>query len=420
MSGINHYPLNTLENIKIALGNVRSNLLRTVITLLIIALGITALVGILTAIDTMIYSMNDNFSNMEANSFRIMPKRDGVHGNRRGKKAKMAEVISFKQAMDFKDKYEFPSRTSVYCWGTGVATVKYGQEKTNPNVRIYGVDNFYLDVKSYGIELGRNFSETEVQSGQRKCIIGMDIVKALFNNNVERALNKVIAVGNVKYKVIGILESKGSSMGMSGDRMVLIPLLKAKTLYGHQNKNYNIAVALSSVERMDDAVSSAIGVLRNVRKLKTTQDNDFEIRKSDGLIEVLKENTATIRMATVGIALITLLGAAIGLMNIMLVSVTERTREIGICKALGATRKNILMQFLTEAIVICQLGGIVGIILGILVGNIMTYFMGGSFLVPWAWMALGIITCFIVGLFSGLYPALKASRLDPIESLRYE
>ena len=209
-------------------------------------------------------------------------------------------------------------------------------------------------------------------------------------------------------------------MGMSSDRVVLIPLVKAKTLYGHQNKNYNIAVALSSVERMDDAVSTAIGVLRNVRKLKVSEDNDFEIRKSDGLIEVLKENTAMIRMATVGIALITLLGAAIGLMNIMLVSVTERTREIGICKALGATRKNILMQFLTEAIVICQLGGIVGIILGILVGNIMTYFMGGSFLAPWAWMALGIITCFIVGLFSGLYPALKASRLDPIESLRYE
>ena len=409
-----------IENVQIALGNVRSNLLRTIITMLIISFGIMALVGILTSIDSMLYSLNDSFSNMEANSFRIRPKRDGVSGKRGGRQVKIGDVVTYKQGVEFKDKFNYPSKIALSCFGTAIATAKYGGEKTNPNVMVLGTDENYLNVKSYDIAIGRNFTDTEITSGQNKAIIGFDIVKALFNENMDKAINSIISVGNIKYKIIGVLESKGASMGMSQDRRILIPLLKAKTLYGHSQKNYDITVALTSVEKMNDAISTAIGTFRNIRKLKLSQDNDFEIRKADGLIERLKENTVAIRLSAIGIALITLLGAAIGLMNIMLVSVTERTREIGICKALGATRRNILIQFLTEAVVICQLGGLVGIVFGILIGNILTFFIGGTFLIPWAWIILGITTCLVVGLISGLYPALKASRLDPIESLRYE
>jgi putative ABC transport system permease protein len=161
-------------------------------------------------------------------------------------------------------------------------------------------------------------------------------------------------------------------------------------------------------------------LMRNIRQLRASEENDFETFQSDSLLNMLKENTATIRIATVLIGLITLIGAAIGLMNIMLVSVTERTREIGISKALGATRANILSQFLTEAVLICQMGGIVGIVLGIAIGNGVALLLGGKFIMPWAWIILGFIMCMIVGLASGLYPALKAARLDPIESLRYE
>lgn len=408
------------ENIKVALESVKSNLLRAILTIMIIAFGIMALVGILTAIDAALYSLQDNIIRMGANSFEIEPKRDRVVGNRRGRQSKQAGVITFNQAMEFKEKFDFPARVSVRVFGTELATVKYGDEKTNPNVRFIGIDENFLDVKGYEIEYGRNLSMSEVITGSNKVIIGMDIVKLLFDEKPDKAIGKVISVGNIKYKVVGILKSKGSSMNASEDRVIFAPLLNVKQYYGSQNRNYNISVATFHAEDMEAAEAMAIGTFRNVRSLKTSEENDFELFKSDSFINFLKENTVKFRWAAIGIGLITLLGAAIGLMNIMLVSVTERTREIGVRKALGATRFNVLLQFLTEAIVICQLGGIFGILLGILIGNLVTFAMGGSFLIPWAWMLLGVVVCMIVGLVSGLYPALKASRLDPIEALRYE
>jgi putative ABC transport system permease protein len=209
-------------------------------------------------------------------------------------------------------------------------------------------------------------------------------------------------------------------MNQSADRRVLIPLITQRNLYGYANKNYDVTVATSTPTDLDQAISLAIGTMRNIRKLRASEENDFETFQSDSLMNILKENTVKIRLATIGIGLITLIGAAIGLMNIMLVSVTERTREIGISKALGATRSNILTQFLTEAVIICQMGGIVGIVLGIGIGNGVALLLGGKFIMPWPWINLGFITCMIVGLASGLYPALKAARLDPIDSLRYE
>ena len=233
-------------------------------------------------------------------------------------------------------------------------------------------------------------------------------------------MNQNIAIGNLQFRVVGILASKGTSMNQNEDRMVLIPLMDGKRYYASQKQNYNVMVSLSDALQMDKAESYTIGLFRNVRRLKAIQENDFEIFKSDSLVSIIRENTTNLRVAAIAIGLMTLLGAAIGLMNIMLVSVTERTREIGITKALGATRKNILWQFLTEAVVICQMGGIVGIVLGILMGNIVTKLMGGNFLVPWDWIIMAIIVCTLVGLASGMYPAMKASRLDPIEALRHE
>lgn len=409
------------ENVRLALRSIRGNLLRAILTLLITSFGIMALVGILTAIDSAIYSLNDNFSYLGANSFDIDPKfSQGVRSNRGGRRAKQAEPFSYRMVMDFKEQFQFPGRTAISLNCTGNAALRFENEKTNPNVLIMAIDENYLEARGFDIEYGRNFSAREVMDGGYVTLLGQDVVSQLFNNKPEDALDKVISAGNMRLRVIGILKKRGSSMSQNEDKRILIPLQTGKRYYGTANTNYNLMFTVNDATELDNAIAAATGVLRNIRKLKSYEDNDFEFTKSDSLVSIIKENTVYFRLAAVMIGLITLLGAAIGLMNIMLVSVTERTREVGISKALGATQMNILWQFLSEAVVISLLGGLFGILLGVMIGNLVTYFMGGLFRFPWLWITVALVVCTVVGLVSGLYPALKAARLDPIESLRYE
>lgn len=413
--------MNSLENIKIALESIKDNFLRSLLTLLIIAVGIACLVGMLTAIDSLLFSMSDNFNKLGANSFSFKPTSETIKSNNGGRQRKQGPPIVFDNAFDFKEAFRYGGAdVSIDTWCGGSSTIKYGEEETNPTVSIRGIDDNYFLTSAFEIQEGRNFTKTEVFSGENRAILGSDLIKLLFKDKHEKAIGKSISVNGAKYKVIGTLKQKGNSSGSGDDRRVYISLLNAKKLYGYADKSYNVTVAVQNSTEVDDAVSNAIGVMRNVRRLKASEKNDFEIRKSDSILEKLKEMTSTLRWATIVIATLTLLGAAIGLMNIMLVSVTERTAEIGVRKALGATRSNVLIQFITEAIVICILGGLVGIVLGILMGVGVSAATEGQFVVPWNWMILGIVVCVVVGLVSGIYPALKASRLDPIESLRYE
>ena len=409
-----------LEIVRLALQNIRANMLRAVLTLLIIAFGIMALVGILTAIDSIAFSLNDNLSGLGANSFTIERKWAEVKSSRHGRRQKQGDPIRYKDAEAFKQRFNFPAEVSISFRASSLATIKYADEKTNPNISFFGVDDNYFAVKGLDIEYGRNFSRTEVENGQAKIVLGREIVKTLFDDKPEKALDQVVLVGNIRYRVIGILKSKGASMGNSSDRAVYAPIANVRAMYGTADTDFSLIVGVRNSTDMNAAQSEATGLFRQIRGLRPGQEEDFEIFASDSLVAILKENTTNLRLATIAIGLMTLLGAAIGLMNIMLVSVTERTREIGIYKALGATRRSILTQFLAEAVVICQFGGIVGILLGILIGNIVTPLLGGTFLIPWGWMLLGLTLCMVVGVVSGFYPALKAARLDPIEALRYE
>jgi putative ABC transport system permease protein len=408
-----------LENINISLVSIRSHLLRTILTILIISFGIMALVGILTATDSIKYYLTQNFSMMGSNTLTIRNRSMNIHMGGNDHKEKRYEPITYNQAREFKDRFDFPAYTSVFTRASGIATLKYEANKTNPNVRVIGSDENYLITSGDEVESGRNFTANEIYYGFSSVILGAGLIKDLFKNK-EDPLGKIISIGPGKFKIIGVLKSKGSSMGFSGDQTCFIPVTNVRTNFPRPEMSFNINVMAKRPELVDAATGEATALLRNIRKVPVGVEDTFEITKSDNIAKMLIENIRYVTWAATIIGAITLLGAAIGLMNIMLVSVTERTREIGIRKAIGATKRVIRNQFLVESIVIGQLGGLLGIVLGILVGNVMSLLIGSAFIVPWMWIAVGVILCFAVALISGIIPARKASNLDPIESLRYE
>ena len=405
------------ENVRIAFKSIRSNKVRAVLTMCIIAFGIMALVGILTAIDGIKGSITNQFTMMGANSFTITSRSMNVQIGNKSYRKKNHAHISYFEATEFRNQFAEPAWVSISFYASGLSTLRYKSEETNPNVGLIGADDNYLTVSGLEIETGRNFSKQDIEGSRHVVILGQEVVKYLFPG--VDPIGKEISVAGLKLNVIGVLKSKGSSFG-GEDIRAYLPITSARQYFPRPNISYTINIMPYDPRNLDILASEAEGIFRIVRNLDPRDESDFNIEKSDSIVELLMKNLKSVTLAATLIGLITLFGAAVGLMNIMLVSVTERTREIGVRKALGAKPKLIRQQFLYESIIIGQLGGLFGIILGIIIGNLVSLGMGSSFSVPWEWVLGGIMACFIVGVASGYFPAVKAASVDPIEALRYE
>jgi putative ABC transport system permease protein len=407
------------ENVRIALGSIKTQLLRTILTVLIIAIGITALVCILTVVAALENTISSNFASMGSNTFNIEQYDISERIGRRNEHKIDNPIISYPEATAFKQKYNYPlTNTSLSFTATSNAEVRFESKKTDPEITIVGVDEYFLPNSGLETTQGRNFTNFDIANNTYSCILGSDFEKGLFKDI--NPVDKTLSIRGAKFKVIGVLKEKGSTFGNSQDLRVLIPIQLARSLFTAPDINYTISVMVDKKEVLDQATDEAYTMMRRVRKLSPIKENNFGISRSDDLINKILSITEYLSVSAWVIGIITIFGSSIALMNIMLVSVTERTREIGIRKALGAKRGTIALQFFMETLVIGQLGGLLGIILGILSGYGIATAMNFIFVIPWAAISAAFITTFVVAIVSGSYPALKASRLDPIEALRYE
>lgn len=407
-----------LENIIIALKSIKGQLLRTVLTVLIIAFGIMSLVGMLTSIDVLEQNVTSNFGALGANTFTIVKEKGNIRRHGGGGGTDRPD-INWDNARLFKERFEFPSLVSISTMVTSAATLQYQNTKTQPNITVWAGDENYLNVSGRKLQAGRTFTTNELNSSASLIILGAETAENLFGTALA-ALDKTLMLGSRSYLVIGVLEKSGSGFGGGRDREVIIPLGNYRAFYASGNTSYQVQVKVDDVSMLDAAVEEARGIFRPIRKLRAFEEDDFDFNRSDGLIEEVSSLTNYMAGGALVIGLITILGALTGLINIMLVSVNERTREIGVRMAVGATKRTIATQFLVESVVICQLGGALGVFFGIVIGNLVALIIGGTFVLPILWMTLAVILCFIVGVIAGAYPAIRAAKLDPVVALRHD
>lgn len=411
--------MNIKEAFISAISSIKANKLRASLTLTGIIIGVFSIIGVMTLLDALQKGIDSGLSQLGTNTFQIqkMPAFNvsGPGGNR---KYRLRKNITLEQGERLKSLAVTPKLIGFEDMAGG-KVIKYEGEKTNPNFQIIGVTTEYLENNNYSILSGRFFTDDDIRTTKHIAVIGWEVVERLFKNL--NPLGKIIEVDGNRFEIIGVLSARGESLGQSMDNIVLIPIRTMQKIYNAgRDRSINITVQAKSKSEYDETMEEIIGLMRAIRKVPPGEENDFEIWSNESLIREANNFTVYFKYGAGIISFISLIAAGIGIMNIMLVTVTERTKEIGIRMAVGAKRFNILSQFLIEAVLLCQLGGIAGILLGILAGNVLAFVLNSPVSIPYDWVVIGIITCSIIGITFGTYPAYKASRLNPIDALRYE
>ena len=421
------------ESIGMALNAIRVNKLRSVLTLLGIGVGVFSIIGVMTAMGVLQNAIETGVSQLGANTFQIQKYPQNNFGDRDRARFRNRKDITYEQAELFADRMTLAKHVGLEVWAGG-KVAEYKNIKTNPSVGVAGESVDGLATNNWDVELGRSFTVQEVQSAAKVTVIGSDVIKKLFP--IGNPVGELIRVDGVQYKVIGTLEDKGSVLGGNQGNMVVIPITTHLNIYG-KDRSVNIMVMARDQNTYNEVLEVSRGTLRTIRQVPPGLPDDFEIFSNDTVIAQFNDTTFMIKIGALGIACIALLAAGVGIMNIMLVSVTERTKEIGIRKALGATKSNVLSQFLTESVVFSQIGGVIGIVTGSIMGNIVSLLLDAPPIYPWNnsvailqtpiidFTALqmnitALIFCSFIGIVFGVYPAWKAANLDPIEALRFE
>jgi putative ABC transport system permease protein len=408
--------MNASEIFRMALGAIRTNKLRSILTMLGVTIGVFSVIGVMTALTVIQSSIEGGLSFLGSNIFQfgkypVMNSNDpeAEFANRRN--------ISLDQAREFARLME--DQAGAICFKVFDDGKAVGYRRTKiQGMNVVGTNEFFLLANSYSLEHGRNLNQEDVDLGRNVAVVGADVQKKLFPN--ESPIGKVIKVNEKPYQIVGVLSEKGSSFGQTQDNMIVLPITKFFADFGSANRTVNIAIKSTSQATYNQTLDKAIGAMRVARGLKVNQRNDFEVYSNDTLVSAFGQIAGQIRVGAFVVSAIALLAAGIGIMNIMLVSVTERTREIGVRKAIGARRNDIVKQFLLEAVVLSEVGGLIGIITGILGGNGVAFAFDMSVVFPWGWALTGLIVCSVIGIGFGWYPAWKAASLHPIEALRYE
>ncbi len=406
-----------IEVILVALSSLHANKLRSTLTILGIVVGIFSIIVISTVIEMLQTSIEKGVSQLGQNTFQIQKWPAVNEGGNNRARFRNRPDITLEEYYALREKLTEAKYVGAEQWNFGVQ-IKAGGRETNPNIQISGVTPEAFPNNKWIVEDGRGISDRDVQSYQNFIVLGPDISKKLFP--YMSALDQYVNVDGTKLKVIGVLESQGDVFGQSRDNFAIMPLTTFQSIYGKRFRSINITVMGYEDGSYTDLMEVASGYFRTIRRVMPGEPNNFDIFSNESVLSQINNITSGVRIGSLVVAGIALLAAGVGIMNIMLVSVTERTREIGIRKAIGARRINILFQFLSEAVVLSLLGGLAGIFLGIIVGNLAGSFLNADAVIPIDWVIIGVVLCVVIGVTFGTYPAYKASNLDPIEALRYE